>query len=291
MPGLNRRAATQSGIMPNRRTVPVERVNRREITAVNHETLIPGFGNVTAKDMIVPRLSLLQGMSPLVQEAPRSYFPGEFYHSVLGEMMGKTLKVVPLQVQRSLELWAPRDMQIGLLARSTDGINWDKPHQKFRVIVNKHEVVWDTKGSVGESGLADWGSSDPNDPKSPPAATLTYRTAFFLLDHKELGPCLMISAKTAARGIQDLITRVQARHLGGTPFHAQQYQLAAIEQVKAGNKWYVPTFRNDGNVADKELKEHLSQLAKAMATMNIRAEDDRVEEEAPRPNRADNVAY
>lgn len=285
MAGLNRKAATQSGVVP----APV--VTRREITAVNHEALIPGFGNVTAKDMIVPRLSLLQGMSPLVQEDPRHYFPGEFYHSVLGEMMGKTLKVVPLQVQRSLELWAPRDMGIGLLARSTDGIHWDKPHTKFEVVLNRRKILWDTKGSVGESGLADWGSSDPQDPKSPPAATLTYRTAFFLMDHPELGPCLMISAKTATRGIQDLITRVQARHLGGTSFHSQQYQLASIEQTKNNNKWYVPTFRNDGNVTDSAARDHLAGLAQAMATMNIRAEgDDRAEEEAPRA-RADNVAY
>lgn len=285
------RVATQSGIMPNRARVPAASVNRREVTVRHDEALIPGFGNVTAKDMIVPRLSLLQGMSPLVQEDPRTYFPGEWYHSVLGEVMGKSLKVVPLQVQRSLELWAPREMNIGLLARSTDGIHWDKPHEKFQVIVNKRKVVWDTKGSVGESGLADWGSSDPSDPKSPPAATLTYRTAFFLVEHPELGPCLMISAKTAARGVQDLITRVQARHLGGTPFYAQQYQLASIEQTKNNNKWYVPTFRNDGNVTDSNLRLHLEGLAKAMATMNIRAEDDRVEEEAPRANRADNVAY
>jgi hypothetical protein len=36
-------------------------------------------------------------------------------------------------------------------------------------------VIWDTKGSVGESGLNEFGTSKPGNDKSAPAAALTYR--------------------------------------------------------------------------------------------------------------------
>src|SRR5262245_35241840 len=104
-------------------------VSRRAVqVATDQRQLIEGFGNVTAQDMIVPRLKLLQGLSPEVQENPRQFVPGEFYHSILGDMLGDSILTVPLQVMRTIELWAPRDDGQGLLARSVDGQTWDKPN-------------------------------------------------------------------------------------------------------------------------------------------------------------------
>lgn len=283
MAGFRKVAATQSGVIPI--------VERRAVSVHSREReLIPGLGNVTAADMIVPRLKLLQGLSPEVKDNPRKFIQGEFYHSVLGECMGEALKAIPLQIRRSLELWAPREMNEGLLARSDDGKSWDKPNQRFDVRIAGKKYVWDTKGSVGESGLAEWGTSIPGDPRSPPAAVLTYRTALFLPEYANLGACLMISSKSAARQIQDLVTRIQARHLGGTDFWCQQYALTSQKNTKNNNEWYVPSFRNEGNVTDKEMKAHLAELAKAMATINIRADDDRVDEDL-RESRASNAAY
>jgi hypothetical protein len=269
-------------------------VNRRTIAiATHHEQLIPGFGNVTAQDMIVPRLKLLQGLSPEVKENPRQFIQGEFYHSVLGDMLGESIRVVPLQVMRTIELWAPRDSNEGLLARSLDGKSWDKPNQEFTVrLKSGRKAVWKTLGSVGESGLGEFGTSEPGNPKSPPAASLTYRTALYMPDHSELSPCLMISSRMATRAIQDLITRVNARHIGGTAFYAQQYQLVASKQQRGPNEFYVPAFRNEGNITDSALLAHLESLASTMATINVRTSDDRLEEgEEERENQAGNTRY
>jgi hypothetical protein len=269
-------------------------VSRRAVMAhTEAKELIPGFGNVTAKDMIVPRLKLLQGLSTEVTEDPRKFFRGEFFHSVVGECIGESLVVVPLQIQRSVELWAPRDDERGILARSVDGIHWDKPNTKFEVRIRGRKIIWDTKGSVGESGLNEFGSSDPSNPRSAPIASLTYRLALFMPEHEEWGPCLMICAKTATKPIMDLISRINLRHLAGTPFYAQKYQLSATKRTNEQKyEWHVPTFRNEGNITDKDLRDRLQGVAQAMATLNVRADDNRPEEEIPEhPDRSDNVSY
>lgn len=269
-------------------------VSRKQVSiAKAPEALIPGFGNVSAQDMIVPRLKLLQGLSPEVKENPRKYIQGEFYHTILADMLGETIRVVPLQIMRTIELWAPRDSNEGLLARSMDGMHWDKPHQEFTVrLKSGRKAIWKTKGSVGESGLAEFGTSEPGNPKSPPAASLTYRTALYMPEHAEVSPCLMISSRMATRAIQDLITRVNARHIGGTPFYCQQYQLIATKQVRGPNEFYVPSFRNEGNVTDRDLKAHLESLSQTMATLNIRTQDDRLDdEEMSRESQAGNATY
>ena len=274
-----------SALAPSRRHDVVAHVAAKQ--------LIPGFGNVTAKDMIVPRLKLLQGLSPEVTEDPRKFFRGEFFHSVVGECIGESLTVVPLQIQRTIELWAPRDDERGILARSMDGVHWDKPNTKFEVRIRGRKVIWDTAETVGDSGLADFGSSDPSNPRSAPVASLTYRLALFMPDKEDWGPCLMICAKTATRPIMDLISRVNLRHLAGTPFYAQKYNLSAIKRSNEQKyEWHIPAFRNDGNIDDYNLRDRLKGMAEAMATLNVRAQDDRPEEEVPeREDKSGNVSY
>jgi hypothetical protein len=286
---LKTKPATTSGIQP---TI----VNRRQVSVANQPpVLIEGFGNVTARDMVIPRLKLLQGLSPEVKEDPRTYIQGEWFHTILGDMLGKSLGIVPLQVQRSLELWAPRDDDRGLLARSLDGQTWATGgNTKHEVRIGGRKVIWDTMDSVGESGLAEFGTSKPGDPKSPPAAALTYRLALYLLEHEEISPALYIASRMATRPLQDLITRVQARHMGGTPFYQQQYTLDAILTKRGPNEFFTPKFKNAGNVTEREKVHDLKGLAEAMATLNVRTEDDRPEEDAEAaqgPSRASHKAY
>ena len=276
---LKTKPASDPGL--DRTPIPPSIVTRRQVSVANaRPVLIEGFGNVTAADMVVPRLKLLQGLSPEVKDDPRANIQGEWFHTILGEVIGKTLNVVPLQITRSLELWAPRDDDRGLLARSADGHTWDKPGEKFEIRVDGRKLVWDLKNNVPESGLAEFGTSKPWDPKSPPAAALTYRLALYLIDRDELSPCLYIASRMATRPVQDLVTRVQARHMGNMPFWQQQYQLDVVLAKRGPNEFFTPRFKNAGNITDSKLAERLHHLSQAMATLNVRTEDDRPEEDA-----------
>ena len=70
-----------------------------------------------------------------------------------------------------------------LLARAADGENWDRPNQRFDVVLEGgQKVEWFTGKNVQASGLLNWGSSDPNNPNSVPAANLVY--TLILRDHR-----------------------------------------------------------------------------------------------------------
>lgn len=253
--------------------------------------LVPGLGNVTSQDIIVPRLKIMQGTSPELQDNPDLRL-GNLYHSLLGESLGNEIEVCVLQIQRSIELWAPRDDERGVLARSTDGIHWDKPNQEFEVIIKRKRHVWKTMGSVGESGLAEFGSSNPDDPNSAPIASLTYRIALLMPGKTELGPMLLIAAKTGVKPSKDLISRINLRHLAGTPFYAQKYMLASIYRTSGEErKWYEPIFRNAGNVKDPELIGMLQGLSEGFATMNVRAADERDDGEPVREDKSHERRY
>ena len=271
--------------------VVVAKITPRGVTLPNQGQLIPGFGNISASDMVVPRLKLLQGLSPEVKDDPRTNIQGEWYHTIHGGVLGNSLTVVPLQIQRSIELWAPRNSGDGLLARSTDGINWDKPHARFEVMIDGRKHVWETRGSVGESGLAEFGTSKPGNPKSPPAAALTYRLALYLLEHEPLSPALYIASRMATRGVQDLITRVQARHMAGMPFYLQQYRLDSVLAKRNQDEFFTPSFKNAKNVEDADLKERLLGLSQAMATLNVTTEDNRPDDIDPETVRTGNKTY
>lgn len=269
--------------------VPTTHVSPRAVAVSSSRgQLVPGLGNVTTKDIIIPRLKIMQGLSPELQENP-DLRVGQLYHSLLGEALGNEIPVVVLQIQRSIELWAPRGDDRGVLARSLDGINWDKPNEKFEVVVKKRRRVYETKGSVGESGLAEFGTSDPSDPRSAPAASLTYRIALANPENLDLGPMLMINAKTGVKPSMDLISRINLRHLAGTPFPHQKYILAAVFKTKGENKWYEPAFRNGGNVTDQKAQDYLMGLSEGMATMNIRAQDET--QDAEREDRSNEARY
>lgn len=76
-----------------------------------------GKDNVGQSDLLVPRLSLAQSMSPQMKRTSESYNPvlkeGQFFNSVTGEIYGETVTVIPLHFFRQyIEFTPPPDRKI-----------------------------------------------------------------------------------------------------------------------------------------------------------------------------------
>ena len=114
---------------------------------------------------------------------------------------------MPLQIQRTDRAVGAARRRPGpaRAGRSMASIGTSRT-PRFEVRIKNKRVVWDTKGSVEESGLDKFGSSEPGNPKSPPIASLTYRLGIFMPDQPELGPALMIISKTSTKSVQDLLS-------------------------------------------------------------------------------------
>lgn len=79
-----------------------------------------GLENVTAKDLLIPRLTILQALSPQLDEASPEFIPnakiGDFCDTGTGETWRDSITLIPVYfVQVYLE-WAPRSTGKGLIA-------------------------------------------------------------------------------------------------------------------------------------------------------------------------------
>ena len=136
------------------------------------------LGNLDVSDVKPPMVKLLQATSPEAAEQPGAR-AGEFWLTGQNINLGPEITGTPILLRKSYVIWNPtRGLDSkGPLATAGDGIHWDTPNQEFTVFFpnNQTPYTWRTKRTVAESGLDKFGSSQPDNPRSKPAASLTYQ--------------------------------------------------------------------------------------------------------------------
>lgn len=79
-----------------------------------------GMENVTGADMLVPRLSILQALSPQLNKKKPEFIEGAAIGDIAdlgtGELMGTALQFLPVYYKKVWIEWAPRDSGKGLVA-------------------------------------------------------------------------------------------------------------------------------------------------------------------------------
>jgi hypothetical protein len=165
-----------------------------------------GLGGVD--DVKISRLKLLQALSPELIEFDNAR-QGEFWHSLINESLGSSVRICPIYIDWRFILWRPREAGGGILARADDGKHWTPADTEFTVkLKSGHELKWRTAGTVAASGLSKRGSYNPSDPHSPPAATRIYSIVCSFPDRKNLPPAVVTlqwaATKVATKFIGEL---------------------------------------------------------------------------------------
>jgi hypothetical protein len=162
--------------------------------------------NIGNEDLATPLLLLLQALSPQVEESLGR--AGEFFHSGAEVVLGSSITITPVFVTKAYTLWRPRP-EGGVLARSFDGKNWDQTGEwEVKIKGVEKPVKWSIKTlDVKESGLAEWGSSNPADKDSKPAATLSYNIAVLIGGHFNLGPAVLQLQRSQIKPAKKLLGR------------------------------------------------------------------------------------
>lgn len=77
-----------------------------------------GFENVTSRDMLIPRLTILQALSPQLKKQNAKYAPGSSEGDILdtgtGELMPNPTEFLPAYFRKDYLEWAPRESGGGL---------------------------------------------------------------------------------------------------------------------------------------------------------------------------------
>jgi hypothetical protein len=227
--------------------------------------------NFDQSDLVRPSIKLLQATSPQLKEFKEAK-PGVFWHTGANVSLGEEVVFVIAAAKKKYILYAPRGANQPILARAEDGVNWDKPNQKFEVQLKKGpKVVYDTKGSVAASGLAEFGSSIPTDENSPPAATLHYEFLVYLPEFPEFGPTILSLARSQIAPGKRLVTNFQTRARMGD-IYGCAFRMAVVESANTdGEEFYNFNFANNGFVA-KEFRDIVASGAETFK--DYRAADE-----------------
>lgn len=228
------------------------------------------LGNVDSSDLILPRIKLLQAISPEVEEFEKAK-AGEFWHSIAGVSLGKELRMIPVVIRKSYVLWSPRNDQRGVLARSNDGIHWDRV-EEFRVKPkgSPKEVVWRTEHTVKESGLDQFGSSIPGDANSPPAASLTYNILVYLPDFPDLSPAVLLNTRSAVKKAKMLISKIEMRpvdHFG------QEFTVTPIQEQGAEGPYWNYAYTGNGYASAGDY-ETAKMMYEKFSSADFKANDE-----------------
>jgi hypothetical protein len=250
--------------MPMKKQPTAERESPRPVVSPPRDLPVPAPTHerldVDGSDLILPYLKLLQGLSPEVKEDPRKYIQGEWFHTILDECLGSAIRVNVLGFVKSIELWAPREMnEVQPLARSLDCIHWDRPHHTFTVKHRGQTMIWNTGADVASSGLNEFGTSDPSNPRSAPAAAETFRLFLNLIEQPEASPVVYVASRTAVRPVKEMLTKLAMTR--SVPHWAHVFDLKAVTQITGPNSYFVPSFKGAGRVTDAVELDRLRELA------------------------------
>ena len=79
-----------------------------------------GLGNISEEDRIIPRLKIMQPLSPEVDEGIAK--PGEFVNSIAKKSYGKVLTLTPVIWWKTRVYWQPREEGGEILCQARDAI-------------------------------------------------------------------------------------------------------------------------------------------------------------------------
>lgn len=229
-----------------------------------------GLTEVGMEDVEIPRIKLLQAISPELEEGFKA---GDFYHTVAETTIGSTIKIIPIYVFTSYILWRPRKDGGGILARAMDGQTWVPGSGKFDVKLDgKRPVTWEIKHpNVAKSGLAEWGSSDPSDTGSAPAATKMINLVCYLPDNPEYSPLIVTLQRSSYKVGRKLLGKMKMQN---APSFGMVYEMSSVPDTNpSGDNYLNFSFKGAGYVQDKELYDRLSELESTFRKAGVRIRD------------------
>lgn len=245
--------------------------------------------NFDASDVTVPKVKLLQGLSKEC-EAFDDAKPGNFWHTGLDVALGPEIDFVICSRRKKFLLVAPMEDGQGILARSEDTVKWDRLG-KWQVKIKgvKNPVTWEIGDlDVAKSGLTEWGTFNPDDENSPPAATLFYEYLIILPDRLDLGPAVLSLARSAIVKAKKGLNEKIALHAGsGRPMESLVFRAKSTEDKNADGQAF-KNFQFVGNgFASEAVFKQAVEIGKAMSNYKVQDEGDEAVEQGSKAATSD----
>lgn len=233
-----------------------------------------GKENIGQADMDIPRLKLMQGLSKELTLYD-DLKTGNFFHTATEAIFDQPFRVVPIFMDKQYILWRPLEDGGGILARAPDGVHWQPGAGSFDVKLDRkdggNKVTWKLARTVQESGLANWGTMNPEDNNSPPAATLMYNFLLAFPDDPEQLPAVLTFQRSSIKIGRKFMTKLKTVR---TPLFGSVFTLSSFEDHNSANQ----NFNNinivgSGLVEDLELYQMYKDLHLSLTNKGLNIRD------------------
>ena len=175
-----------------------------------------GYENVGASDLLIPRLTILQGLSPQVSQGRPEYDPkarvGQIYDVGLQQRFEEGVVFLPVHYNKVWLEWAPRGGK-GLIAthETADILNETTPDANNRPTLGNGNYIVETAQLYGLNVTADW------------------RKSFIPM------------ASTQLKKVRRLLTLAMSERLPETnevaPLYYRTYELSTVPESNAQGNW------------------------------------------------------
>lgn len=242
-------AAKKVTSAPEKQMVPAELKPNLPATAAVFDTRDTGFENVGASDLLIPRLTILQGLSPQVTKGKPEYDEdarvGNIYDVGLQQNFGDSLHILPVHYTKVWLEWAPRSSGKGLV----------QMHET-------NEILQQTKEDQnGRDVLAN-------------GNYITETAQFFVLNldasaRKSFIPMASTQLKKARRLLTLAMSEEVQRSDGTTftpPIYYRTYRLGTVPESNAEGAWVGWKVERDKALAELPGWEKLLETAKLFRT-------------------------
>lgn len=231
-----------------------------------------GTENLNSGDYEMPRVKLLQGLSDELTTFD-GLKAGDFFHTLGEANLSNSVQIVPLYISKRFVLWRPRHDGGGILARSDDAVHWNPPTGEFRVKPykdNDKQVIWKLAPTVAASRLDQWGTYDPADPKSPPAATQAFVIIVYLPEHPELSPVALLLQRTAIVPARRLLGKLR---MSQAPIYGMKIRMSSFVDNRNDQKFNNYQFQMDGYVENKDEYEMYQRYNEQFTKSGVKVKD------------------
>lgn len=208
-----------------------------------------GTENVSATSVETPRIKLIQKISPEL-DVYNDLRAGEFFHTILEQSLGTEVRICPIYTDERYILWRPQEDGGGILARADDGVHWSPADAIFAVkLKDGTNVTWRTARTVAASRLDQWGSSNPANTDSPPAATKMFNIVCSFPDDPDLPPAVVTLQRSSVTVGKKFMGKLKITR---APSFGLIFKMTAVNDTnKAGQTFLNYSFIGDGKVQDE----------------------------------------
>lgn len=209
--------------------------------------------NITSQDLRLPRVALLQALSPQVQSQPEIYRQGMFIDTLTQDVLTAPVSFIPVFIFKNVIKWKPRNEGGGMLWKTTT----------ITPEVAK-ELQWNGT--------------------TKPTADLYYN-AVCLLDGQSV-PIIISFCKTSLKAGQDLATLAT---LSGYSWKFK-YTLESVKTTKDNNTFYVMRVKR-GVLTTPEETQEAADLYEQVKGMSIETDYEGTTHEAPEGTTAEPLEF